>query len=392
MADGLKQRENLYKLMISQLRYDGFDAIANNLAKVVNIISACPPMARLYEVVNLGIQAETEGTRPEPTVLPGLTPSVETSRGVDLEYEPEGKEVNGEWQNSTTDESFMSNLELQKVDQDCEKVFAKAVLGKSQGYLSEMLKHGENFFRPQDNTHYKGWMNFEIMRQFLQRPEAERLRIYYQKGEELKRERMKRRQIEIGLSDDALRKRRHYIRTEAKAVMEDHYLRSKYLSLEKRQTLAIQLPIPEQCVSDYFKNLRSKKKHEERMKCLLKGLEHGQKQPDQGDSGDEDEDSVENGSSENPGLCLPENSAVLTSSAAGEASPQSHGHAQSLSLIHSCGRRFNVSPSVSASSPTFPTSSERKVSETDLVASKIAALRQSQKSLNKESGVACHLL
>ena len=60
-----------------------------------------------------------------------------------------------------------------------------------------MLKHGENFFRPQDNTHYKGWMNFEIMRQFLQRPEAERLRIYYQKGEELKRERMKRRQIEI---------------------------------------------------------------------------------------------------------------------------------------------------------------------------------------------------
>lgn len=177
--------------------------------------------------------------------------------------------MNGEWQNSTTDESFMNNLELQKVDQDCEsepeerpddsplasmvlnhilritsdkkfteppqvlkptaaaesssgnghvldtesiceqvklelvkynvsqEVFAKAVLGKSQGYLSEMLKHGENFFRPQDNTHYKGWMNFEIMRQFLQRPEAERLRIYYQKGEELKRERMKRRQIEI---------------------------------------------------------------------------------------------------------------------------------------------------------------------------------------------------
>lgn len=180
-----------------------------------------------------------------------------------------GNEVNGEWQNSTTDESFMSNLELQKVDQDCEsepediqddspsanmvlnhivritsdkkfteppqdikpvaaadsvsmngnvfdaericeqvkvelvkynvsqEVFAKAVLGKSQGYLSEMLKHGESFFRPQDHTHYKGWMNFETMHQFLQRPEAERLRIYYQKGEELKMERMKRRQIEI---------------------------------------------------------------------------------------------------------------------------------------------------------------------------------------------------
>ena len=45
----------------SQLRYDGFEAIASNLAKVVNIISACPPMARLHQVVNLGLQAETEG-------------------------------------------------------------------------------------------------------------------------------------------------------------------------------------------------------------------------------------------------------------------------------------------------------------------------------------------
>lgn len=177
--------------------------------------------------------------------------------------------MNGEWQNSTTDESFMSNLELQKVDQDCDsepdekqddspspgvvlhhilritsgkkfseapqdvktvppaepiratgdvldaesiceqvkielvkynisqEVFAKAVLGKSQGYLSEMLKHGESFFRPQDHTHYKGWLNFETMRQFLQKSEAERLRIYYHKGEELKLERMKRRQIEM---------------------------------------------------------------------------------------------------------------------------------------------------------------------------------------------------
>lgn len=47
--------------LFSQLRYDGFEAIASNLAKVVNIISACPPMARLHQVVNLGIQAETEG-------------------------------------------------------------------------------------------------------------------------------------------------------------------------------------------------------------------------------------------------------------------------------------------------------------------------------------------
>lgn len=182
-----------------------------------------------------------------------------------------GNDLTGEWySSSTSDESFMNNLKLQKVDQEsggerndkaddapsvntvlhhilritsdkklsseplqfekpatdskpltpngdvldaesiCEQVkvelvkynvsqevFAKAVLGKSQGYLSEMLKHGESFFRPHDNSHYKGWLNFDTMRRFLLKPEEERLMIYQSKGEELKMERLKRRQIEI---------------------------------------------------------------------------------------------------------------------------------------------------------------------------------------------------
>lgn len=95
-------------------------------------------------------------------------------------------------------ESICEQVKIELVKYNVsQEVFAKAVLGKSQGYLSEMLKHGESFFRPQDHTHYKGWMNFETMRQFLLKPEAERLRIYYEKGEELKMERLKRRQIEI---------------------------------------------------------------------------------------------------------------------------------------------------------------------------------------------------
>lgn len=95
-------------------------------------------------------------------------------------------------------ESICEQVKIELVKYNIsQEVFAKAVLGKSQGYLSEMLKHGESFFRPQDHTHYKGWLNFETMRQFLQKPEAERLRIYYHKGEELKLERMKRRQVEI---------------------------------------------------------------------------------------------------------------------------------------------------------------------------------------------------
>lgn len=95
-------------------------------------------------------------------------------------------------------ESICEQVKIELVKYNVsQEVFAKAVLGKSQGYLSEMLKHGESFFRPQDHTHYKGWLNFETMRQFLLKPEAERLRVYYHKGEELKMERLKRRQIEI---------------------------------------------------------------------------------------------------------------------------------------------------------------------------------------------------
>lgn len=159
--------------------------------------------------------------------------------------------------------------------------------------------------------------------------------------------------------------------------MEDYYHRNKYLSIEKRQNLANQLAIPEQCVSDYFKNLRSRKKHEERMKCLLKGLEYNEKQPDKIDS--EDEDSLENGAG-NQRLSCSQNIPVATTASAVGTSPQLH--VQPSRLIRSCGRRFNVSPAVTTS--TFQATPDRKVPETDLVVSKIAALTQSQKSSHKQ--------
>ena len=159
--------------------------------------------------------------------------------------------------------------------------------------------------------------------------------------------------------------------------MEDYYHRNKYLSIEKRQNLANQLAIPEQCVSDYFKNLRSRKKHEERMKGLLKGLEYNEKQPHKNDS--EEEDCVENGDGNQLLSCSQNISVVTTASAVGTSTQL---HVQPSSLIRSCGRRFNVSPGVMTS--TFQVQPDRKVSETDLVASKIAALTQSQKSLPKQ--------
>lgn len=40
--------------------------------------------------VNIHFCFNLLGVKPEPAVIPGLTPSVEMSRGIDLEYEPEG--------------------------------------------------------------------------------------------------------------------------------------------------------------------------------------------------------------------------------------------------------------------------------------------------------------
>ncbi|KAK2551246.1 Cleavage stimulation factor subunit 1 [Acropora cervicornis] len=415
MTDSLKERENLYKLMI---RFS----------------------ATIFKLIHEGFMEMFYGARPEQPAVPGLTPQVETNRGIDLEYEPEGNEASGEWQRSSSaDELFMSNLELQKIDREagkgkeddspsadaviqhifkitsnrklshfsqlrdpkplsqasnnvvtqnsdvvdaegiCEQVkielikysisqevFAKAVLGKSQGYLSEMLKHGESFFRPQDHTHYKGWLNFETMRQFLQKPEAERLQIYYQKGEELKMERLKRRQLEVGLTEEMAKKKRRIIPMQAKAVMEDYYNNHKYLSMEKRQILANQLAIPEQCVSDYFKNLRSRKKHEDNMTYLLQEVGNDDKHLEQGDS--------ETESAKNH---LPSCSGI-------SMEPTVHSGKSTLhlpSMIPQCGRRTNIAPRV-FSEVEGPLA--KGAPEIDLVESKIASLTQCQKGTPKQ--------
>ncbi|EDO32178.1 predicted protein [Nematostella vectensis] len=83
MAEAIKQRETLYKLIISQLHYDGCEAVAAALAKTTNIISPCPPCARLLEIVNLGLAAEAEGIVAHLLTLANDL----ATKGIDLEYE-----------------------------------------------------------------------------------------------------------------------------------------------------------------------------------------------------------------------------------------------------------------------------------------------------------------
>ena len=77
-----------------------------------------------------------------------------------------------------------------------QEIFAKVVLGKTQGYLSEILRQGEKAYSSPDKMFSKGQKNFDIMRMFLKLPEHERRRRYAAKAEELRIEKLRKREIE----------------------------------------------------------------------------------------------------------------------------------------------------------------------------------------------------
>ncbi|XP_023333349.1 cleavage stimulation factor subunit 1 [Eurytemora carolleeae] len=80
----IQTRELLYRLIISQLFYDGYQQVAVTLSNMVHTDPPCPPSDRLMHVVTLGLERESESkhrtqNRAERILGPGL----------DLEYETE---------------------------------------------------------------------------------------------------------------------------------------------------------------------------------------------------------------------------------------------------------------------------------------------------------------
>ncbi|XP_065842308.1 cleavage stimulation factor subunit 1-like [Oscarella lobularis] len=78
----VKERELLYKLIISQLRYDGFETVATNLAKsIAGSLAACSSSSRLAHLVDLGLKTDEEQ---QPTSLGFFPKAMPTN--LDLEY------------------------------------------------------------------------------------------------------------------------------------------------------------------------------------------------------------------------------------------------------------------------------------------------------------------
>lgn len=53
---GLKDRQQLYKLIISQLLYDGYISIANGLINEIKPQSVCAPSEQLLHLIKLGME------------------------------------------------------------------------------------------------------------------------------------------------------------------------------------------------------------------------------------------------------------------------------------------------------------------------------------------------
>ncbi|CAH1775244.1 unnamed protein product [Owenia fusiformis] len=81
--DIVKEREQLYRLMISQLFYDGYQSVAVSLANIVKAQPACPPSDKLQRIVRQGLEADD--VMKEQLALRADT--VAPGSGIDLEFE-----------------------------------------------------------------------------------------------------------------------------------------------------------------------------------------------------------------------------------------------------------------------------------------------------------------
>jgi len=79
VTPGYKDREQLYRMIISQLFYDGFTSVAVNLSNMVKAHPSCPPSNKLLKMAAVGIREEIE--KKESSLAPPV------SRALDLEFE-----------------------------------------------------------------------------------------------------------------------------------------------------------------------------------------------------------------------------------------------------------------------------------------------------------------
>ena len=80
----VQAREFLYRLIISQLFYDGYQQVAVTLSNIIHTDPPCPPSDRLMNIVSMGVEREAEGSHRQLNKTEQLL-----GAGLDLEFETE---------------------------------------------------------------------------------------------------------------------------------------------------------------------------------------------------------------------------------------------------------------------------------------------------------------
>ena len=83
-ANIIQSRDFLYRLIISQLFYDGYQQVAMTLSNIVHADPPCPPSDRLMNIVTMGLDKESEGSHRQLNKTEQLL-----GAGIDLEFETE---------------------------------------------------------------------------------------------------------------------------------------------------------------------------------------------------------------------------------------------------------------------------------------------------------------
>ncbi|XP_072035160.1 cleavage stimulation factor subunit 1-like [Amphiura filiformis] len=77
----VRERDLMYRMIVSQLLHDGYLDIAGHLGKAISAVPDCPPSNRLQHVVQLGLRHEPEREHTK------LVDSVAPGTGIDLEFD-----------------------------------------------------------------------------------------------------------------------------------------------------------------------------------------------------------------------------------------------------------------------------------------------------------------
>eukprot|EP00057_Strongylocentrotus_purpuratus_P032508 XP_787885.3 PREDICTED: cleavage stimulation factor subunit 1 [Strongylocentrotus purpuratus] len=80
----IREKDQMYRLIISQLLHDGYHEVAQQLSKIVCPVPDCPPSDRLQKVVQLGLRAEPDRHAPI-----SISDTVAPATSIDLDFDTE---------------------------------------------------------------------------------------------------------------------------------------------------------------------------------------------------------------------------------------------------------------------------------------------------------------